>query len=586
MVVKMTEELQQKYHALFKEISDKVIAIGGDGSDIASEVNSLPTYYRALDFIAQSGAAANNKKFFRIPLDETPMVINLSTRKINILDSAYKTSIGVMGDANAEIVFFECDRFFDVTDLAACNYILIQWSNDNGSTYHQEYGILQDFTDDKYNEEGELIESAKVLFGWLVGKDVTSKSGKIRFNVRFCATNDRNEIVFDLNTEPVDATILNSLAPIGEEIPTEPDSAQDIVFSRPIYGTIINSMEGATPIIVKNLESGVYHLNNQYPDTDGVFAMTVDATSPDGGQIVYEWYKSGSVVYDGQGDKWDEATYSATEAGSYWVRMGNKTANGTRSLISPTVHIPAAGKITLANQVVPVIAYSPTGEADGNKVPDAWIAKMSVAVNNPDVEKLGYPAQLQYQWYKNITEEEYALLPAEKLNLVITVSKKKYLPIEGANENEYIPEVNAEGFYCCRVINHLNNTASDPVTTSIGEVRAYPQNLSAPIIEYKDKALTCVLQGKVPANLNEVRYNWYEEKTGYITGKNGGDLSVYDLAAYVIKEGTYNFYCKVAHEVYGGTDRAAVSDFDEARSNIIKIQVAKNENGALTYTEV
>jgi hypothetical protein len=209
---------------------------------------------------------------------------------------------------------------------------------------------------------------------------------------------------------------------------------------------------------------------------------------------------------------------------------------------------------------------------------------MSVLVSNPDAEQLGYPAKLQYQWYKNISEEAYALLQPEELALVITVNKKKYMPIPGADENEYTPDVNAEGFYCCRIVNHLNNTTSDPVTTSVGEVRAYPQNLSAPIIEYKDKALNCILQGNVPANLNEVRYNWYEHNSGYITAKNGGDLSSYDLAAHLIKEGTYNFFCKVAHEVYGGTDRAAVSDFDAAPSNVIKIKVAKGENGALTYT--
>ena len=40
------------------------------------------------------------------------------------------------------------------------------------------------------------------------------------------------------------------------------------------------------------------------------------------------------------------------------------------------------------------------------------------------------------------------------------MDKKKYSPIEGATENTYVPEENAEGFYRCRIINHLNNNKS------------------------------------------------------------------------------------------------------------------------------
>lgn len=582
MIVKMTPELQDKYREYFAEIAARVAAVGGEGADVAAEVNSLPTYYRALDFLAASGAAANNKKFFRIPLDEKPITIDLSTRKINIKDSAYKDSIGVAGDTNAELIFFESDRFFDVTDLAACNYILIQWSNDDGKTYHQEYGILQDFTDDKYDENDNLIESAKVLFGWLVGKDVAAAKGKIRFNVRFCITNNNNEIVFDLNTEPAEAMILNSLVPDINTLPIEPDHAEHIVFSRPIYGTIINSMEGATPIIEQNLVSGIQHLDKQYPNTDGKYALSVKATSPDQGAIVYEWYKSGTVITDNAGNKWALGQYDAIEAGSYWVRIGNQTTNGTRTLISPTVQIPAAGAIEIKNAVIPTRAYSPAAASDSRQAPEAWVANMSVTMYNDDIEKRAYPAVLQYQWYKNVVDEA----AIEDKEAIITINKIKYAPIKDANSNTYVPEANAEGLYFCEIINHLNNTQSAPIRTSVSEIRAYPQNLAAPKIELVGKELVCRLQGKVPSDLSEIRYQWNRNDIGDVPARAGGTNDVYDLSAYVLAEGTYDIKCYVAHEVFAGTTVAAISDRYASVSNSIVIKVTKNAQGTFVYEQV
>lgn len=584
MIVKMTPELQAKYYEYFKEIGEVVTKIGGENADLYAEVNSLPTYYRALDFIAQNGAGADNKKFFRIPLDEKPITIDLSTRKMNVKNSAYSESIGVVGDSNAEIIFFESDRFYDITDLALCNYILIQWSNDGGATYHQEYGILQDFTAEVRDPEDEsiILEPAKVLFGWLVNKDVTAKNGKIRFNIRYCLTDENGDIVFDLNTEPAEVNILGSLAPVGDLLPAEPDKAEGIVFSRPIYGSIIDSMSGASPVIGENLVSGIYHLNKQYPETTGTYSMKVTATSPDGGKIVHEWYKDGALIYDDEGNKWSLEEYPATIAGSYWARVGNQTNSGTRTVITPTVHIPAASAITLNSQVMPVRAYAPNAESDKNKAPAAWIANLSVDVNNEDITKLKYPAVLQYQWYKSVGANDVV---AEGVQ-TITEGQVTYAPIEGATSSAFVPGVNEEGRFMCEITNHLNNTASEPIRSAVSEVRAYPQNLDAPIIELVGKELVCHLQGNVPADLNEVRYQWNRSDIGPVSERNGGTKPAYDLGAYLLAEGTYAIQCYVSHVVFAGTTVEASSSTLESVSNSVIIKVSKNAQGNLVYEQV
>lgn len=541
MIVKMTEDRKQQYQELFAKIKETLIGMGASGS--ITEINSLPTYYRALDYIIEHDTDDENKnnKFFRIPLEEHPMTINMDERKIYLGDTFSKYGLGVRGDAYAEIVFFEADRYFDTMDLSHCIPI-IQWQHGNGEL-HQEPGILQDATGDRDKPE----ESNKILFGWMPSDEVTKSAGVINFNVRFYAPDGS----FNVSTQKQTISVMDTLH--VDNVDLEMDSPLGILYSRRVFGSAIDSMTGATPSITANLESGVQHLDANTKS----LTLTVGATSPDGGTIVYEWYKN-SVLIHGETD----AEYLVDVAGTYNARIGNKTDNGTRFLITPSVYVPAASAIKLTHEVMPARGYSPNAVDSALK----HQVKMSITVENPDAAK-GYPAELKYQWYR--ANEE----------------KGTYVAIEGANTNEYVPEIDAEGWYTCEVYNVLNNTQSAVVKPQqVTHVRAYPKAMPAPVLELNGTTISCKWDGDVlPAPAEELKYQWFGS-SGPLTSGMGEANSTINIAKYAGTENDYYFKCWVSHVVFKGTLEEATGE--AGRSADLNVKVTKDATGKLIYTLV
>lgn len=541
MIVRMTEELKQQYEELFAAIKETLVTMGAEGS--VTEVNSLPTYYRALDYIIQNDTNNENKnnKFFRIPLDEHPVTINMNTRAIDLGETFKTTGLGVRGDAYAEIVFFEADRYFDTMDLSHCLPI-IQWQASTGAV-HQEPGILQDATGERDNPD----ESDKILFGWMPSDEVTKTAGNITFNVRFYAADGS----FNVSTQKQTIQVKDTL--YREDVDVKMDNPTDILYSRRLFGAAIDSMTGATPYITANLESGIQHLD---ADTDSLI-LTVGATSPDGGTIVYEWYKD-SIIIHGE----TENEYLVDVAGTYHARIGNKTDNGTRFLVTPSVYVPAASEIKITSETMPARGYSPNAADSALK----YQVKMAVTVENPDFAKQ-YPAELKYQWFR--ADEENGT----------------YTAIEGATTNEYVPEIDAEGWYTCEIYNTLNNTQSAVIKPQQAtHVRAYPKTMPTPVLTLNGTTITCGWEDNtLPAPAEELKYQWFGT-SGAITSGMGEANSSINIAKYAtIADTDYYFKCWVSHVVFKGTLEEATGD--AGRSLDLNIHVSKDASGKLIYTQ-
>lgn len=550
MIVRMTEELKQQYEELFAAIKETLVNMGAEGS--VTEVNSLPTYYRALDYIIANDPDNENKnnKFFRIPLDEHPVTINMNTRAIDLGETFKVTGLGVRGDAYAEIIFFEADRYFDTMDLSSCLPI-IQWQAGTGAI-HQEPGILQDATGERDNPN----ESDKILFGWMPSDEVTKTAGNITFNVRFYSADGS----FNVSTQKQTIQVKDTL--YREDVDVEMDSPIDILYSRRLFGAAIDSMTGATPYITKNLVSGIQHLDAIAKN----LVLTVGATSPDEGNIVYEWYKDSIIIHDKSNITTEEdgtaSAYTATVAGTYHARIGNKTDNGTRFLTTPSVYVPAASEIKIASEIMPARGYSPNAADSALK----YQVKMAVTVENPDVAKQ-YPAELKYQWFR--ADEENGT----------------YTAIEGATTNEYVPEINAEGWYTCEVYNTLNNTQSTVVKPQqVTHVRAYPKAMPTPVLTLNGTTVTCGWDDNtLPAPAEELKYQWFGA-SGAITSGMGEANSSINIAKYATTEGDYYFKCWVSHVVFKGALEEATGD--AGRSLDLNIHVAKDASGKLVYTQI
>lgn len=136
-------------------------------------------------------------KVLRIPEKEKIYEINLSTRQIETPEF-----LSVETDADAEIIWFKVDRFFDTIDLysGAC---WILYTNASGDSYF--YNAPMQVTCGPYGDDYLLIP-------WLISKEAADASGTIRFSFQFFKlSEDYQRFLYILNTLPTASKILISL---------------------------------------------------------------------------------------------------------------------------------------------------------------------------------------------------------------------------------------------------------------------------------------------------------------------------------------------------------------------------------------
>lgn len=154
------------------EVAEDKAFIDGETS---KEITSLNEYFQHITELAQlaigQGRAGSDPYFLRLPLDEPFLEINANTRVISV--PSQLRQIGVRGDKYAEVVFFKIDRYYDAVDLAT-RHIYIEWEDAAG---HK--GVSRDFLKDTQSEKD------KIIFGWIIGDELTEAVGNIRFAVRF-----------------------------------------------------------------------------------------------------------------------------------------------------------------------------------------------------------------------------------------------------------------------------------------------------------------------------------------------------------------------------------------------------------------
>lgn len=95
-------------------------------------------------------------------------------------------------DHQAELIYFECDRFYEHMDLADC-ICLIQFRN----AKTQDYFYLVPYYD--------LSKTNKIIFPWNVQSPATKYSGTVLFSIKFIKLapgmpGEVSSILFELNT--------------------------------------------------------------------------------------------------------------------------------------------------------------------------------------------------------------------------------------------------------------------------------------------------------------------------------------------------------------------------------------------------
>ena len=268
-----------------------------------SSLNDYFHYIRELASLAigEGTRTGSDPYFLRLPLDEPFMEINANTRLISVPSEL--SQISVVGDKYAEVVFFKIDRYFDAVDLNT-RHIYIEWEHSDGTK-----GVSRDFLRDTQSEKD------KIIFGWIIGDEMTRNPGTIRFAVRFVEWNhdakenpdeavSGTELAYSFSSLPAQIGIADTLqyslftdaTDVTEKIDTAGDAGTILFYLEP---SALDSADetapepASIPQYIINLRSvigavakeGIYEANL---DSEGKLVLNVEAyASEDSGNISY-----------------------------------------------------------------------------------------------------------------------------------------------------------------------------------------------------------------------------------------------------------------------------------------------------------
>ena len=147
-----------------------------------------------LSNLAEIQMGLSGEKYFPIPSAEKIYKINLDTRQIEA-----PAALSVTNDHEAEILFFEVDRYFDNMDLLNTT-CLICYSNALNENFIYPVPCIDATTKREEN---------KLLLPWVISSDVTWKAGTVKFAFQFYEINTGTlEFEYMLNTTPTTTKVL------------------------------------------------------------------------------------------------------------------------------------------------------------------------------------------------------------------------------------------------------------------------------------------------------------------------------------------------------------------------------------------
>lgn len=150
-----------------------------------------------LNSLAKIQMGFNGENYFPIPSAEKIYCINLDTRIVEA-----PALLSVTEDHEAEILFFEVDRYFDNMDLLNTTCV-INYSNAIGEYYVYPVPCVDAQT--KRDEN-------KLLLPWVINSDVTWAAGTVKFAFSFYEINTGTlEFEYMLKTQPSTTRVVQGL---------------------------------------------------------------------------------------------------------------------------------------------------------------------------------------------------------------------------------------------------------------------------------------------------------------------------------------------------------------------------------------
>lgn len=271
MITKITHENTTKYAALFEKVSEIL--------KLENPISTLDEYFQHLNEIS-----LKDPSLIILPLDEEKFFIDGNSRKIAIPQAFTKNGVGVQGDHYAEYIYFEIDRYFENIDFGSPSITAVVEFIDANQQKHFTKAWIK-YTDEK---------SSKVIIGWPITQDVTSKAGSIKFSVRLFELDGNSykrsfgTLIGQLVVNPsLDFAI--SKAEIDNIQGNLNDDVERAVLDRMISSPAADYSKDkvVSPVFLFRYKEGVGPADSCSADAGDV--LRVQAVAP--GSITYSWYK-------------------------------------------------------------------------------------------------------------------------------------------------------------------------------------------------------------------------------------------------------------------------------------------------------
>lgn len=281
MITKITPENTTKYKALFEKVNEILGLPKTDkqGTIITPTISTLDEYFQHLNEIS-----LKDPSLIILPLDEEKFFIDGNSRKIAVPQAFTKNGVGVQGDHYAEYIYFEIDRYFENIDFGSPSITAVVEFIDANQQKHFTKAWIK-YTDEK---------SSKIIIGWPITQDVTSKAGSIKFSVRLFELEGNSykrsfgTLIGQLVVNPsLDFAI--SKAEIDNIQGDLTKDVEDEVLRRMINSPAADysAEKVVSPVFLFRYKEGVGATDSCTADAGDV--LSVQAIAP--GSVTYSWYK-------------------------------------------------------------------------------------------------------------------------------------------------------------------------------------------------------------------------------------------------------------------------------------------------------
>ena len=308
MITKLTAENNELYQGRF-ELMNQAFAKKG----LALEIKSLEEYFANIHTIKEftENYPEYTGRCLMMAVDEPLFEIDANSRVISVPAEFKKNGIAVVGDHQAETVYFKIDKYFDYQsfyDLLQGDdkgKVVINWSfTPAGSKVATDVQSVYAFGPSDDLEPGYLI------FGWIIDKDMTVNAGTLTFSVQFFHTINGDDLDYSFNTLTASVAVGSTLKMKAPSEVKDNSTTLGLRLKNSAYR--VDAIEGPVePSWIEDLEEMV-NMPFNADDTQSTLNLVAEAGIEKGVTIQYRWF----ATIDGASEPVEvigEDIYEATE---------------------------------------------------------------------------------------------------------------------------------------------------------------------------------------------------------------------------------------------------------------------------------